>query len=167
MDLRIKKSREKPLTLINRSMMKQRTRHETDPRNFSKVIVPFEIDKKEKVTIIIAIIFFGKFEIRGQTSIARRINRFFFFIERKEMGRSHGGWREVVEVSTDWIVQFPCRKSIRVLQLQLRPVAPSRDLGRGGQPPLPRSKRFTIEKNRETHPSCLSSTIYLALLNYT
>lgn len=48
------------------------------------------------------------------------------------MGRSHGGWREVVEVSTDWIVQFPCRKSIRVLQLQLRPVAPSRDLGRGG-----------------------------------
>lgn len=86
MDLRIKKSREKPLTLINRSMMKQRTRHETDPRNFSKVIVPFEIDKKEKVTIIIAIIFFGKFEIRGRTSIARRINRFFFLSSEKRWG---------------------------------------------------------------------------------
>lgn len=91
MDLRIKKSREKPLTLINRSMMKQRTRHETDPRNFSKVIVPFEIDKKEKVTIIIAIIFFGKFEIRGRTSIARRINRFFFFYRAKRDGEI--SWR--------------------------------------------------------------------------
>lgn len=66
---------------------------------------------------------------------------------------------EVAQVSTDWIVQFPRRKSIRVLQLQLQlqlqhqAGAPLRTEGayyrdRNGSP---RHDRRRIDKNRETH----------------
>ena len=77
-----------------------------DSHNISKLIVPFENDKKKKSSPLLSPLFSSKFE-----DVSSKCDR--LFIERKEMedrcsldgGRS---WRSVAIGS----MQFPCRKSM-------------------------------------------------------
>ena len=136
---------------IKNNFDKNKTR--VDYRNISKLIVPFENDKKKKSSSLLSPLFSSKFE-----DVSSKCDR--LFIERKEMedrcsldgGRS---WRSVAIGS----MQFPCRKSM---------------LSSGGPvaKPREREKREVVARwstNRQKpagkSPSCPSSTIYLALLN--